>query len=231
MSFHPESIPSLPMPGVSVRWYVKLFDDPRILTALGNSLLVAAIAALGAGILGTACAVVLVRHTFPGKALFNAVVLSPMVISRIILGVALLSFLHVLRIPRGYPYLVLGHILLGLPYVVVVVSSQLYGLDRRIEEAALNLGANRMQSFFEVTLPLIARGVMAAMMFAFTISFQDVEASMLWTTPSTVTLPVRIYTMIRDEMTPEINVIAVLMMVFSIGLPVTAERLSSRRKG
>jgi spermidine/putrescine transport system permease protein len=113
----------------------------------------------------------------------------------------------------------------------VVVSSQLYGLDKRIEEAALNLGANRTQTFFEVTLPLIARGVLAAMLFAFTISFQDVEASMLWATPSTVTLPVRIYTMIRDEMTPKINVIAVLMMVFSVGLPVIAERLSSRRDG
>jgi len=151
------------------------------------------------------------------------------VISRIILGVALLSFLYSVKLPRGYVYLLIGHIVITLPYVTLVVSSQLYGLDRRIEESALTLGANRIQTFFEVTMPLIFPGILAAMMFAFTISFQDVEASMLWSTQISMTMPVRIYLLIRDELTPKINVIAVIMIVLSVGLPVLAEALFSRR--
>lgn len=231
MSFHPNAILSLPMPGLSLRWYQAFLGDTQLVKGLINSFGIAVMAALGAGVVGTACSLVLTRYQFPGKALFNAIVLSPMMISRIILGVALLTFLHTLHIPRGFLYLILGHVLLGTPYVVLVVSAQLQGLDKRIEEAALNLGANRIQTFFAVTLPLIMPGVVAAMMFAFTISMQDVEASMLWATPSSVTLPVRIYHMIRDELTPKINVVAVLMMVLSVGLPILAERMMVRKSG
>lgn len=229
MSFHPGAVASLPLPGLSLRWYRAFLADTLLIRSLFNSFGVALSAALGAGILGTACALALVRYSFPGKDLFNALVLSPMVISRIILGVALLSFLYSVKLPRGYVYLLIGHIVITLPYVTLVVSSQLYGLDRRIEESALTLGANRIQTFFEVTMPLIFPGILAAMMFAFTISFQDVEASMLWSTQISMTMPVRIYLLIRDELTPKINVIAVIMIVLSVGLPVLAEALFSRR--
>ncbi len=173
----------------------------------------------------------LVRFDFPGKRLLNTFVLAPMIIPGIITGISLLILLNAIQLPRGYIYLIIGHVVLTLPYIVITVSSQLYGFPRELEEAALSLGANELQTFWEVTLPLIAPSIFAGMLFAFTVSFQEFVASQAWASPSTYTLPLRIFGRIRDALTPEINVIGVLMIVLSLVVAAIVQITTRRSKG
>ena len=154
-----------------------------------------------------------------------------MIIPQIITGISLLILLNAINLPKGYLYLVIGHVLLTLPFIVITVSSQLYGFPRELEEAALSLGANEIQTFFEITRPLIAPSIVAGMLFAFTVSFQEFVATQAWATPSTYTLPIRIYGRIRDALTPEINVVGVLMVVLSLGDATFVQITSRRGKG
>lgn len=231
MSFHPETFFTFPMPGYSMRWYREFLRDEQLIRALMNSLLLAGTAALLAAVVGTPCAVGLVRFNFPGKNLLNSLVLAPMIIPNVVIAIGLLILLDAVRIPRGFPYLVIGHVLFALPYIVITVSSQLYGFAMELEEAALNLGANPLQTFFEITLPLIAPGIAAGMLFAFTISFQEYVASQFWATPSTYTLPIRIYSRLRGALSPELNVVGVLTLGLAIGAVIIMTILSRRSEG
>jgi spermidine/putrescine transport system permease protein len=231
MSFHPEMFLTFPLPGYSLRWYGEFLQDELLIGALLKSLLLAGVSAVLSGLIGTPCALGLVRFDFPGKRLFNTFVLAPMIIPQVITGMSLLILLYSINIPKGYPYLILGHVLLTVPYVVITVSSQLYGFPRELEEAALSLGARELQTFLEVTLPLIAPSIFAGMLFAFTVSFQEFVASQAWATPSTYTLPLRIYARIRDALTPEVNVVGVLMVVISFVVVAVVQVMSRRSKG
>ncbi len=231
MSFHPESFMTFPLPGYSLRWYREFLQDDLLIRALLNSLSLAGLTAVLSAAIGTPCALGLVRSDFPGKDFFNTFVLAPMIIPQIIIGMGLLLLLHSIGIPKGYPYLVVGHVLLTLPYVVITVSSQLYGFPRELEEAAQSLGARELQTFFEITLPLIAPGIVAGMLFAFTVSFQEFVATQAWATPSTYTLPLRIYARIRDALTPEVNVVGVLTVALSFVVIAVVQIISRRSQG
>ena len=231
MSFHPKVFLTFPLPGYSLRWYGEFLQDELLIRALLNSLLLGGLTAVLSAVIGTPCALGLVRFDFPGKRLFNTFVLAPMIIPHVITGISLLILLNAVHIPKGYPYLIMGHVLLTLPYIVVTVSSQLYGFPRELEEAALSLGARELQTFFEITLPLIAPSIFAGMLFAFTVSFQEFVATQAWATPSTYTLPIRIYARIRDALTPEVNVVGVLMVVLSFAVVAVVQVMSRRSKG
>lgn len=231
MSFHPEHILTFPMPGWSLRWYGEFLHDKLMIQALLNSLFLGGTTAVLGAVIGTPCAIGLVRFDFPGKRIVNSFVLAPMIIPNVIMAIGLLILLNTVHIPRGFPYLIIGHVLLGLPYIVITVSSQLYGFPRELEEAALNLGANTVQTFFEVTLPLIAPSILAGSLFAFTISFQEYVASQLWASPSSYTLPIRIYARLRDATSPELNVVGVLTLTLAIGVVVVLKLLSRRTEG
>lgn len=231
MSFHPEIYLTFPLPGVSLRWYSEFLKDSLMIRALLNSLALSGTTAILSALIGTPCALALVRFNFPGKHLLNSFVLAPMIIPNVITAIGLLVLLNAVEIPRGAPYLVIGHALFGLPYIVLTVSSQLYGFPRQLEEASLNLGANELQTFIEVTLPLISPSIFAGMLFAFTISFQEYVASQFWATPSTYTLPIRIYSRLRDALTPEINVVGVITLAMSFGVVFILKVLSRRRGG
>jgi len=230
MSFHPEVYLTFPLPSYSLRWYEELLHDELMIRAMFNSLWLGGLTALLSAVIGTPCALGLVRLDFPGKRLVNTFVLAPMIIPQIITGISLLILLNAIHIPRGYPYLIIGHVLLTLPYIVVTVSSQLYGFPRELEEAALSLGANELQTFFEVTLPLIAPSIFAGMLFAFTVSFQEFVATQMWATPSTYTLPIRIFGRIRDALTPEVNVVGVLTIAVSFGVVALVQIIFRRGK-
>ena len=231
MSFHPEVYLTFPMPGYSLRWYGEFLQDEALIRALLNSLFLGGTAAVLSALIGTPCAIGLVRFDFPGKRLVNSFVLAPMIVPNVIMAIGLLILLNIVNIPRGYPYLIIGHVMFGLPYVVLTVSSQLYGFPRELEEAALNLGANELRTFFEVTLPLIAPSILAGSLFAFTISFQEYVASQLWASPSNYTLPIRIYSRLRDAVSPELNVVGVLTLVLAIGVVSILKVLSRRSEG
>ena len=231
MSFHPEHIMTFPLPSWSLRWYGEFLQDELLIRALLNSLFLGGTTAALSALIGTPCAIGLVRFDFPGKRLVNSFVLAPMIVPNVIMAIGLLILLNIVNIPRGYPYLIIGHVMFGLPYVVITVSSQLYGFPRELEEAALNLGANELQTFFEVTLPLIAPSILAGSLFAFTISFQEYVASQFWATPSTYTLPIRIYARLRGFISPELNVVGVLTLVLAIGVVAILRVLSRRSEG
>jgi len=231
MSFYPGIYMTFPLPGYSLRWYAEFLQDELLIRSLLNSVGLGFTAAILSALIGTPCAMGLVRYNFPGKRFLNTFVLTPMIIPQIITGISLLILLNAINLPKGYAYLVIGHVLLTLPFIVITVSSQLYGFPRELEEAALSLGANELQTFFEITLPLIAPSIFAGMLFAFTVSFQEFVATQAWATPSTYTLPIRIYGRIRDALTPEINVVGVLMVVLSLGVATFVQLTSRRGKG
>jgi spermidine/putrescine transport system permease protein len=230
MSFYPDTYMTFPLPGVSLRWYTTFFQDHLLLRSMLNSLGLGLAAASISALIGTPCAMGLVRFDFPGKKLLNTFVLAPMIIPQIIIGISLLIMLNTINIPRGYLYLLIGHVVLTLPYIVVTVSSQLYGFPKELEEAALSLGANPLQTFFEITLPLIAPSIFAGMLFAFTVSFQEFVATQAWATPSTSTLPIRIFGRIRDALTPEINVVGVMMVLLALFVAGSVQLVTRRNK-
>ena len=222
MSFHPMDIVSFPMPGFSLKWYLRFFSNYRLLDSLRISVLLGIVSALVSGIIGTMAAFGLVRGQFKGKELLNALIFAPMVLSGVVMGVALLAFYQFTHLPRGFWGLVIAHTLFTLPYVVIVVAARLAGFNRFLEEAAMNLGANRLQTLRKVTLPIIAPGIIGGMMLAFTISFDEFPATQFLATPYTNTIPIRVFSMIKTELSPQINVLATVMIVITVGLPVIA---------
>lgn len=229
MSFHPHEIVSFPMPGFSLKWYRNFFTNFPLLNSLRISLTLGVCAAFLAGIIGTLAAFAIVRANFRGKQLLNATIFAPMLISPVVLGVALLAFFDFIHFPRGFFGLVIAHSLITLPFVVVVVSSRLAGFDRSLEEAAMNLGANYFQTFKSVTLPIVSPGIIGGMLLAFTISFDEFPATQFLSTTDTVTIPIRVFSMIRTELSPEINVLALFMVVLTITFPLISSYILRRK--
>ena len=216
MSFSPDVIPTFPPASLSVKWYIALTQDFRLVKAIYNSLFIGAVATVLAGITGTVTSIGLVRYRFRGRQLVSALVIAPMVLPEIILGASLLTFFVTLGLSLSrysYVYMILGHTLFILPYVVIMVHSRVYGLDKSLEEASMNLGANPIQTFREVTLPFILPAVLSGMLLAFAMSLDDYTASQFWVMPQTETIPVRIFSALRTELPPTINALATLLIL------------------
>nr|WP_254282373.1 ABC transporter permease [Haloarcula salina] len=219
ISFNPTQYAAFPPEGLSLTWYQKFFASERLLDALVSSFVVAAGSALVAGAVGLISAIGFVRRDFQYKSVLSSLLFLPMLISPVVIGVALTAFLTDVGMQKNYLFLILGHSTLVLPYVFVTVRAQLFGFDRSIEEAALTLGANELETFVEVTLPSIMPGLAAGMLLAFVISFGEFTATQFWVQPDTVTAPIEIYTMVRTSLTPEINAMATVLMIITVVIP------------
>lgn len=232
LSFTPSRAPTFPIPGFSFRWYEAILNNPRLHEALFTSLQIAVISAIGSGVIGTMAALGMVRNNFGSKwfntQTFNTIFMAPIVVPWIVTGIAVLSLYTILGIQGTFLSLVIGHILITLPFVITIVSAQLYGFDRSVEEAAQNLGASELRTFYEVTLPIIKPGVIAGMLFAFTISFDNFTQTFFWSGTQTTTLPIWIYSKIRSGLTPSVNAIGTVIVLFSVTIALVGERLSSR---
>jgi spermidine/putrescine transport system permease protein len=211
-----ENITILDLSRLTTRWYRQLWDSGQILRALLFSVEIGLTCAALATVLGALAAFAMVRHSFRGKPLIQAALFSPMVLPEIITAVALLSFFSLLKVPRGYPTLIIGHTLLILPYVISITSARLYGFNRAVEEAALNLGATPLRTLAEITLPLIAPALVGAALIAFKVSFDNVVGSLFWSPLGNQPLPVLVFAMLRFELTPMINAIGTLIVVVSL---------------
>jgi len=232
LSFNPQQFGSFPMEGFSFRWYVKLAHNDTILNAFKNSLVLGSLTAIVTTAIGIPAAMAFVRYEFPGKNTLNTLLLTPIMIPEVVLGVALLLFIRWLQQPKSFALLLIGHVVLTLPYVLLVVQARLVGIKRVYEEAALSLGANPFQTFKEVTLPLLAPAILAGMLFSFTISFDDVTATLFWATARSQTVPVKIFGMLRNSISPEINALGAVMILLTISIPLAAGYLSRRfRRG
>lgn len=228
LSFNPEQFGTFPMKGFSLKWYVKLAQNETIIRAFKNSLLLGSMAALISTAIGILAAMAFVRYDFPAKNTLNTLLLTPIMIPEVILGVALLLFLRWLQQPKSFLLLLIGHVVITLPFVILVVQARLVGIQRVYEEAAMTLGANAFHTFKEITLPLLAPAIMAGMLFAFTISFDDVTATLFWATAQNQTVPVKILGMLRTSISPELNTLGTVMVVLTLSTPLLAGYLSRK---
>ena len=223
MGFNKSPLYTLPIQ-FDLVWYVKLMKNERLLQAGLNSVLLALAVSVTSTVLGTLSAWALSRFTFRGKNLLQALLVPPITIPWLIIAIALLLMFFWLGIPRGLFAMYLGHVGVSLPYVILLMSARLQGSDPDLEDAARSLGANPLQTFLKVTLPIILPGVIGALMFTFTISFDNFIISHFLAPPGVSTLPVEIYSAIRKGFTPEINAISSIIFVFSAVLILLASR-------
>jgi spermidine/putrescine transport system permease protein len=214
------------MTGFSLQWYARLMQDEAIGRAFQTSLWIGCTTAVICTGLGTMAALALVRYDFPGKHWVNALIVGPVLVPETVLGVGLLLANRAAGMKSNFGLLLLGHILLSLPYVVLVVQARLIGVKRVYEEAALSLGANRWQAFREITMPLILPAMFAGLLLAFTISFDNVSASVFWRPPGVETMPTAILDMLKVSVSPEVNALGALMITITVGLPLLGGALA-----
>lgn len=205
--------------GFSVKWYGELMRDRQMLDAAWVSLRIAFWTATAATVIGTLGAMVMTRfRRFPGKTLFGALVTAPLVMPEVIIGLSILLMLvsvgGALGLPsKGMVAIWIAHVTLTVSFVTVVVSSRLQELDRSLEEAAMDLGANRLKVFFLITLPIIAPALVSGWLLAFTLSLDDVVIASFVSGPESTTLPIKIFSSVRLGVSPKINALATLLMM------------------
>ncbi|MDZ7747827.1 MAG: ABC transporter permease [Halofilum sp. (in: g-proteobacteria)] len=235
LSFNSAQFGSFPMEGFSFRWFVELWYNDAIVRAFKVSLMLAALTSVIATTLGVLASLAMVRYEFPGKNLVSTALVAPILIPEVVLAVALLLFLKFLGMPKSFPLLLAGHVIFTLPFVVLVVQARLVGIRREYEEASLSLGANPVQTFFSVTLPLMLPAVLAGMLFSFTISFDDITGTLFWKPGGVETVPTQIFSMLRNSISPEVNALGTVMVVVTVALPLLgvtiARRLNARMRG
>lgn len=219
LSFNASMFGGFPLTGFSLQWYEKLLSNEQVLAAFRTSLWIALLTAAVTTLLGIAVALALVRFQFRGKQAFSTLVILPALVPETILGVGLLVMIKAVNQPRTIWLLLLGHILLALPYVVLIVQARMVGISRTYEEAALSLGASRLSSFREITLPLLIPAVVAGLLLAFTISFDNTSASLFWRPAGVETMPTQILSMLKISISPEINALGTVMILVTVGIP------------
>lgn len=228
-SFNESKISSI-WEGFSLKWYAELFRDRDIREALFNSLVLAVLSCSCAVIIGTLGALGMYRKRSRLNDAVAYVSMIPIMIPEIILGMVFLSVFSLMGLPFGMVTLVIAHTTFCVPYVYSMVKARLVGMDKSLEEAALDLGASPVRVFFDVTLPLIMPAVWSGVMLAFAMSFDDVVISIFVTGPKVNTLPVKIYTKLKTGVTPEINALATVMLGVTVLLVAGAALVSRRKK-
>ena len=199
--------------GFSTKWYGELFRNQGLMDAAWVTLRVGLISATVATVLGTLAALTLTRYTrFRGRILFSGMVFAPLVMPEVITGLSLLLLFVAIGLDRGFLTVTLAHITFSMCFVAVVVQSRLMTFDRSLEEAAMDLGAPPVKTFFQVTLPVIAPAIVSGWMLAFTLSLDDLVIASFASGPGATTLPMKIYSQVRLGVTPEINAACTLMI-------------------
>ena len=210
--------------GFSLEWYRVALANTALLESAWVTLRVAALSSTLALILGTMAGVVLTRIArFPGRTLFAGMISAPLVMPEVILGLSLLLLFVSMNAPRGFWTITIAHTTFCMCYVTVVVQSRLVTFDRSLEEAAMDLGATPVKTFFVITLPIIAPALIGGWLLAFTLSLDDLVVASFTTGPGATTLPMRIYSSVRLGVTPEINAVCtVLIALVTIGVIVAS---------
>ena len=235
LSFTATEFLRFPPTSFSLRWYAAFFGDWTYVEAFKVSLLLAAGSALGAIVFGVPAALGLARGRFPGRNTLGLFFTSPLILPQVVIGAAMLASLSVVGVVQTWAGLITAHIVIVLPYVIRTVAATLAGFDRSVEEAAQDLGASPLVTFFTVTLPLIKQGVIAGGLFAFVISWINVEVSMFLTSARLLTIPVKLFNYIQYNVDPLIAAVSAatiymaLVIVILIDVTVGLERLAVPR--
>lgn len=214
-----------PPQGLTLRWYKELFQHQEFIDSFLLSLGVAFGTTFISTIIGTMASLALVRHQFRGKEVLTNFFGSPMVIPTVVFGIALLQYFSKIGVTAGPLALVLGHIILTVPYVMRLVVASLTGFNRSIEQAAMNLGATPLQVFMKITLPVIKSGIIAGAVFSFITSFDDLTVALFIVSTDVVTLPVRIFSYIQYQYDPIITSVSSVIILLTIILIFVIERV------
>lgn len=200
--------------GFSFKWYGELFRDEGIMKAAWVSIRIAFFTATASVVLATIASVVMTRmRSFRGKTLFGGLITAPLVMPEVITGLSILLLFVSLGMDRGMTTIWIAHVTFCMAFVTVVVSSRLSELDKSIEEAAMDLGANRVKVFFLITLPIIMPALVSGWLLAFTLSIDDLVVASFVSGPSSTTLPMKVFSSVRLGLSPKINALATLMIL------------------
>ncbi|MBI4573909.1 MAG: ABC transporter permease subunit [candidate division NC10 bacterium] len=213
---------SFPWQGFTLKWYQEVIRDPWMINSVRNSLLIACLTALISVVVAAPAAYAMVRFRFPGRTLLKQSLIIPMIIPSIMLGFALLILFTAFEIDLSVVTVLIGHVTYVLPYVFFVVAAQQYGFDKTLEEAAMDLGANRWVTFRRVTLPLMVPGLLAGGLFAFTLSLDEFIITFLLT-GTLQTLPLFVWGMLRTMVSPTVNAVGTLIVIVAFVVVLAAQ--------
>ena len=224
--------------GWSTRWYVELFNSPEVWDALTLSLKIATVNACFATVIGTLAGLALVRFgRFRGRTLFSGMISAPLVMPEVITGLSLLLLFIWLQQTfgwpneRGFTTITIAHITFSMAYVAVIIQSRLAGMAQDLEEAAQDLGAKPLRVLTDITLPLLAPGMLAGWLLSFTLSLDDLIIASFVTGPGSTTLPILIYSRIRLGLKPDINALAtIIIVIVAIGVLVAGYLMLRQQK-
>ena len=194
----------------------ELIHDDAMLEALGNSLFLGVVSCLVSAVIGTLGAVGLSRIHWKTKGILEYISILPLMIPEIILGMVLMAFFYMMNLPFGMLTLLIGHTVFCVPYILMEVKARLAGMDPSLEEAARDLGAGPFRAFWDIILPLIMPAVLSGFLLAFAMSMDDVVISIFINGPRLATLPIKVYTQIKTGVTPEVNALCTIMLVFTL---------------
>jgi len=227
-SFNLTAATMFPLQGFTTKWYREVFRNRSFLIALKNSVYVGLAVSMISVVIGSLTSFAVTRYTFKLKSAVSFLVLIPITLPAIILGISLLSFFAFLKISRSLVTVVLGHAVFCIPFAVLVMNSRLEGFDISVEEAARDLGANTVQTFRYVTFPIIRPSIIGVIMLTFALSFDEFLVT-FFIVGRQNTLPIVIWGMLRRGVSPTINVIATMVLVFSMTMIVIANKYAKIR--
>jgi spermidine/putrescine transport system permease protein len=225
--------------GFTLENYTKAWSNSALIEALVNSLVIAFLATIIATFIGTLAALLMWRFRFPFKSAYEGFMALPIVIPEICMGVALLlffnwtgmmSFFVGLPWPLNLSNIVIAHVSFCFPFVAVVVRSRLVGFNRQLEEASKDLGASEWQTFWNVIVPFMKPGLIAGALLAFTLSLDDFVITFFTSGPETVTFPVKVYSLVRRGVSPEINAASTVLIVITVVATVIGMKLQAQPK-
>jgi len=203
--------------GFTLQWYQQLFEDEALLSALRNSLLVAAVSVSISAVMGTMAAVGLTRYKFPGSGLIRTLTMLPVIIPEIAMAVSALTLFVALGMKLSLQTIIVSHIVFCVAYITLVVLGRLQGIDERLEEAARDLGAGPIEAFMKVTLPLLMPGILSGSLLAFVLSLDDFVITQFTAGVGSTTLPLWIYSSVKFGVSPEINALSTIMITLTAG--------------
>jgi len=230
IAFFSNEIISFPPEGYTLRWFSNVWEQRVFARGFMTSLQVALVAMVCGVSLGALAAIALVRLRFRGRETLNMLLLSPLIVPGIVAGTAIYVFyiqidnLFEFRLVATLPGLVLAHIMLTIPWTVRLITASLQGIDRSVEDAAMNLGANRWTTFRRVTFPMMRAGLVAAALFSFITSFENLELTLLLVGPGRTTLPIAILNYLEFQVDPTIAAVSFVQIVLIGSLMLITDR-------
>lgn len=214
--------------GFTVEWYGRMLENRQLMQSFFNTVIVAFWSTIISVVIGTLCALGLYKFEFKLKSLISSSLYIPIVIPELVFAIALLIFFSSIHVTMNMVTLIIAHVTFSMPFVVITVRARLAGFDKSIEEAARDLGANELHTFFRVTLPMISPGVISGGMLALTMSLDDVVVSFFTAGPESQTLPLKILGMVRKGVSPDVNALSTLMILGTIVILLTATLIQSK---